>query len=213
MQAARAAHAAGVPFCLSTVSLCSLGEVAKAAPTGPIWFQLYVIRDRGFMRDLLATAKAAGCEGAGVHRRHAGAGRALPRSRIRACRGRARRCAGCCRRCGGPAGRGTSGLHGRPHQLGNLAPVLGKASGLNDYIGWLGNNFDPSIAWKDLEWIRDGWDGPLIIKGILDPDDAREAAAIGADGIVVSNHGGRQLDGVLSTARGAAGDRGGGGDS
>jgi L-lactate dehydrogenase (cytochrome) len=92
------------------------------------------------------------------------------------------------------------GLHGRPHQLGNLEPVLGKASGLNDYMGWLGSNFDPSIAWKDLEWIRAGWDGPLIIKGILDPDDAREAAAIGADGIVVSNHGGRQLDGVLSSA-------------
>jgi L-lactate dehydrogenase (cytochrome) len=91
-------------------------------------------------------------------------------------------------------------LHGRPHQLGNLEPVLGKASGLNDYMGWLGSNFDPSIAWKDLEWIRAGWNGPLIIKGILDPDDAREAAAIGADGIVVSNHGGRQLDGVLSSA-------------
>jgi L-lactate dehydrogenase (cytochrome) len=93
------------------------------------------------------------------------------------------------------------GLHGRPHRLGNLEPVLGKASGMNDYMGWLGANFDPSIAWSDLDWIRSEWDGPLIIKGILDPDDAREAAAIGADGIVVSNHGGRQLDGVLSTAR------------
>jgi L-lactate dehydrogenase (cytochrome) len=93
------------------------------------------------------------------------------------------------------------GLHGRPHQLGNLEPVLGKASGLNDYIGWLGSNFDPSIAWTDLDWIRSEWTGPLIIKGILDPQDAREAAAIGANGIVVSNHGGRQLDGALSTAR------------
>src|SRR3546814_12388921 len=78
--------------------------------------------------------------------------------------------------------------------LGNLLPVLGRDSGLNDYMGWLGANFDPSIQWKDLDWIRAAWDGPLIIKGILDPEDAREAAAIGADGIVVSNHGGRQLD-------------------
>jgi L-lactate dehydrogenase (cytochrome) len=93
------------------------------------------------------------------------------------------------------------GLHGRPHRLGNLEPVLGKASGLNDYMGWLGSNFDPSIVWKDLDWIRASWKGPLIIKGILDPEDARAAADIGADGIVVSNHGGRQLDGVLSSAR------------
>jgi len=93
------------------------------------------------------------------------------------------------------------GLRGRPHRLGNLAPVLGNASGMNDYMGWLGANFDPSIQWRDLEWIRDSWDGPLIVKGILEPDDARSAAALGAQGIVVSNHGGRQLDGVLSSAR------------
>jgi L-lactate dehydrogenase (cytochrome) len=93
------------------------------------------------------------------------------------------------------------GLHGRPHRLGNMEPLLGKASGLNDYMGWLGANFDPSIVWKDLDWIRAGWKGPLILKGILDPEDARAAADIGADGIVVSNHGGRQLDGVLSSTR------------
>jgi L-lactate dehydrogenase (cytochrome) len=79
--------------------------------------------------------------------------------------------------------------------------VLGRASGLNDYMGWLGANFDPTIAWKDLDWIRAEWSAPLIIKGILDPADARDAAAFGADGIVVSNHGGRQLDGVLSSVR------------
>ena len=93
------------------------------------------------------------------------------------------------------------GLFGRPHTLGNLKPVLGDKSGLNDYMGWLAANFDPSIQWKDLDWIRSEWGGPLIIKGILDPDDAIEAAVIGADGIIVSNHGGRQLDGALSTAR------------
>jgi L-lactate dehydrogenase (cytochrome) len=93
------------------------------------------------------------------------------------------------------------GWRGRPHRLGNLEPLLGERSGLNDYMGWLNTNFDPSIFWKDLDWIRAGWDGPLIIKGVLDPEDARAAADIGADGIVVSNHGGRQLDGVLSSAR------------
>jgi len=93
------------------------------------------------------------------------------------------------------------GLNGRPHRLGNLEPLLGKASGLNDYIGWLGANFDPTIMWKDLDWIRARWKGPLILKGILDPEDARAAVDIGADGIVVSNHGGRQLDGVLSSTR------------
>jgi L-lactate dehydrogenase (cytochrome) len=93
------------------------------------------------------------------------------------------------------------GLMGRPHLLGNVAPLLGKTSGLEDFIGWLGANFDPSVHWRDLEWIRQCWDGPLIIKGILDCDDARSAVEAGADGIVVSNHGGRQLDGAVSTAR------------
>ena len=85
--------------------------------------------------------------------------------------------------------------------LGNIAPLLGPNSGLEDFFGWIRGNFDATIGWKDLDWIRSRWGGPLVIKGILDPDDAREAVAQGADGIVVSNHGGRQLDGVLSTAR------------
>ena len=93
------------------------------------------------------------------------------------------------------------GLFGRPHHLGNVAPVLKGKSGLNDYMAWMGRIFDPSITWADLDFIRAEWDGPLIIKGILDPDDARQAADLGVDGIVVSNHGGRQLDGVLSSAR------------
>ena len=92
-------------------------------------------------------------------------------------------------------------IRGRPHSLGNFEPVLGKASGLDDYVGWIGRNFDASIAWTDIAWIRSHWQGPLIVKGVLDPEDAREAVRLGADGIVVSNHGGRQLDGVLSTAR------------
>jgi L-lactate dehydrogenase (cytochrome) len=90
---------------------------------------------------------------------------------------------------------------GRPHHLGNVAPVLGDGTGLEDFFAWMRNNFDPTVTWKDLDFIRSEWKGPLIIKGILDPEDARQAVDVGADGIVVSNHGGRQLDGVSSTAR------------
>ena len=198
VQAVRAAAAAGIPTCLSTVSICSIEEVARVAD--PFWFQLYVIRDRAFMRDLIARAKAAGARalvftvdmpvpGSRYRDAHAGmSGPYAPLRRVMQAVGR-------------PRWSWDVGLRGRPHMLGNLLPVLGKDSGLNDYMGWLARNFDPSIQWKDLDWIREVWDGPLIIKGILDPDDAREAAAIGADGIVVSNHGGRQLDGVLSSAR------------
>jgi L-lactate dehydrogenase (cytochrome) len=199
VQAARAASKAGVPFCLSTVSLCSLREVTAAVPS-PIWFQLYVIRDRAFMRDLLATARELGAEALvftvdmpvpGARYRDAHSGMSGPNAPLRRV----------LQAIGKPGWAWDVGLNGRPHRLGNLEPVLGRASGMNDYMGWLGANFDPSIAWKDLDWIRAEWKGPLIIKGVLDPEDAREAAAIGADGIVVSNHGGRQLDGVLSSAR------------
>jgi L-lactate dehydrogenase (cytochrome) len=199
-QAARAASKVGIPFCLSTVSLCSLAEVVQAAGSGSVWFQLYVIRDRAFMRDLLATAESAGVQALvftvdmpvpGARYRDAHSGMSGPRAPLRRI----------LQTLGKPGWAWDVALHGRPHRLGNLEPVLGKASGLNDYMGWLGSNFDPSIVWKDLDWIRSSWKGPLIIKGILDPEDARAAADIGADGIVVSNHGGRQLDGVLSSAR------------
>ncbi|MES1196022.1 MAG: alpha-hydroxy-acid oxidizing protein, partial [Steroidobacter sp.] len=93
------------------------------------------------------------------------------------------------------------GLHGRPHDLGNISKYLGKPVGLLNYIGWITQNFDPGVTWKDLEWIRNEWNGPLIIKGILDVEDARTALNFGADGIVISNHGGRQLDGAISTSK------------
>jgi L-lactate dehydrogenase (cytochrome) len=198
-QAARAATAAGIPFTLSTVGLCSLAEVRRATP-GPLWFQLYVIRDRAFMADLIATARAEGAEALvftvdmpvpGSRYRDAHSGMSGPRGPLRRA----------LQAVGKPGWAWDVGVHGRPHALGNLLPVLGAASGMNDYMGWLGANFDPSIAWKDIAWIRAAWDGPLVIKGILDPDDARAAADAGADAIVVSNHGGRQLDGASSTAR------------
>ena len=199
VQAARAANRRGLPFGVSTVSLCGMREIA-ASTAGPLWFQLYVLRDRGFMADLIATAKESGAEaliftvdmpvpGSRYRDAHSGmSGRWSPAKRVIQAMGK-------------PAWAWDVGIRGRPHKLGNLEPILGKASGMNDYMGWLGANFDPSIRWSDLEWIRAAWDGPLIIKGILDPEDARAAAAIGAQGIVVSNHGGRQLDGVLSTTR------------
>jgi L-lactate dehydrogenase (cytochrome) len=199
-QAASAATRAGVPFCLSTVSLCSLKEVAQAASNSHLWFQLYVIRDRAFMRDLIATAKELGAQALvftvdmpvpGTRYRDAHSGMSGPRAPLRRF----------IQALGHPRWAWDVGLHGRPHRLGNLEPLLGNASGLNDYIGWLGANFDPTIEWKDLDWIRAEWPGTLIIKGILDPDDARAAADLGADGIVVSNHGGRQLDGALSSTR------------
>ena len=199
-QAARAAKAAGIPFCLSTVSLCSLPEVVQAAGNELVWFQLYVLRDRAFMRDLLATAQDLGVKTLvftvdmaipGSRYRDAHSGMSGPNSSLRRV----------LQALAHPSWAWDVGLNGRPHQLGNLQPLLGKASGLKDYMGWLGANFDPSIKWKDLDWIRSSWKGPLILKGILDPEDARAAVDIGADGIVVSNHGGRQLDGVLSSTR------------
>jgi L-lactate dehydrogenase (cytochrome) len=198
-QAAKAAAAKGVPFCLSTVSVCDLQEVSKASPT-PIWFQLYVLRDRAFMRDLLARAADAGATALvftvdmpvpGARYRDAHSGMSGPNAAARRLMQAVFK----------PQWAWDVGVMGRPHTLGNVAPVLGKNSGLEDFMGWLGANFDPSIQWKDLDWIRDQWKGPLIIKGVLDPEDAKAAADIGADGIVVSNHGGRQLDGVLSSAR------------
>jgi len=199
VQAARAASKKGIPLCLSTVSVCDVDEVSKAS-SNPIWFQLYVLRDRAFMRDLLIRAREAGATALvftvdmpvpGARYRDAHSGMSGPNAA-------ARRLVQAVFK---PQWAWDVGVMGRPHTLGNVAPVLGKNSGLEDFMGWLGANFDPSIQWKDLEWIRDLWKGPLIIKGVLDPEDAKAAADIGADGVVVSNHGGRQLDGVLSSAR------------
>jgi L-lactate dehydrogenase (cytochrome) len=159
-----------------------------------------MLRDRGFMRELLARVKSAGCStlvftvdmpvpGIRYRDRHSGLSgpHAAARRLLQAFTH--------------PSWAWNVGVHGRPHVLGNIAPVLGRSSGLEDFIGWLAANFDPSVGWRDLEWIRNLWDGPLVLKGILDPADARAAATLGADGIVVSNHGGRQLDGAQSTAR------------
>ncbi|MGO1502632.1 MAG: FMN-dependent L-lactate dehydrogenase LldD [Marinobacter sp.] len=199
VQAARAADSHGIPFTLSTVSVCPIEEVAPAI-SRPMWFQLYVLKDRGFMRNALERAKAAGVTtlvftvdmpvpGARYRDAHSGMSGPFASSR-RILQAMAH-----------PRWALDVGMLGKPHDLGNISKYRGNPTGLADYMGWLGDNFDPSISWKDLEWIREFWDGPMLIKGILDPDDARDAVSFGADGIIVSNHGGRQLDGVPSSCR------------
>jgi L-lactate dehydrogenase (cytochrome) len=198
VQAARAAAAAGVPFALSTLSGCSIGEVA-AAEAG-FWFQLYIVKDRGFVAEMIARAKDAGCGALLLT-----VDLAAPGTRYRDYRaglsgslGGTHRLTQVLRR---PEWAWDVALRGRPLTMGNLEPVVGSNAALGDLMGWVARNFDASITWKDVEWVRSLWDGPLVIKGILDPDDARSAVASAADGIVVSNHGGRQLDGALSSAR------------
>lgn len=199
VQAARAAASKQVPFTLSTVSVCAIDEVQRQSPA-PIWFQLYVLKDRGFMRDALERAQAAGVETLvftvdmpvpGARYRDAHSGMSGPGAAWRRM----------LQAVTHPRWAWDVGIHGRPHDLGNISAYRGAATGLEDYIGWLGANFDPGIGWRDLQWIRDVWKGSIVIKGILDVEDAREAVRFGAQGIVVSNHGGRQLDGVLSSAR------------
>ncbi|WP_181295754.1 FMN-dependent L-lactate dehydrogenase LldD [Pseudomonas sp. Q2-TVG4-2] len=199
VQAARAADKKGIPFTLSTVSVCPIEEVAPAIKR-PMWFQLYVLKDRGFMKNALERAKAAGVTTLvftvdmptpGARYRDAHSGMSGPNANMRRM----------LQAMTHPLWAWDVGLHGKPHDLGNISTYRGHPTGLEDYIGWLAANFDPSISWKDLEWIREFWDGPMVIKGILDAEDARDAVTFGADGIIVSNHGGRQLDGVLSSAR------------
>lgn len=199
VQAARAAEKKGVPFTLSTVSVCPIEEV-QSQVRNPIWFQLYVLKDRGFMRNALERAWAAGIRTLiftvdmpvpGARYRDAHSGMSGPNGPLRRVLQAMTR----------PAWALDVGLMGKPHDLGNISTYRGQPTNLADYIGWLAANFDPSIGWSDLQWIRDFWKGPMVIKGILDPEDAREAVRFGADGLIVSNHGGRQLDGVLSSAR------------
>lgn len=194
VQAARAAAAARVPFTLSTVGACSLREVAASGHVP--WFQLYFVRDRGFVAQMIETAKDAGCEALVLT-----VDLAVPGSRYRDARaagGGIRRTSQLVTR---PGWLWDVGFRGRPISLGNLEPIVGKRAPLSDFQAWIHANFDPSVNWKDVEWVRERWKGPLIIKGILDRDDARSAFEHGASAIVVSNHGGRQLDGALSSAR------------
>jgi L-lactate dehydrogenase (cytochrome) len=199
VQAARAASSAGVPFCLSTVGICSVEEVARDG--GAPWFQLYILKDRGYMRELIRRAKAVGCPALMLT-----VDLPVPGARYRDVRSGFRGLTGL-RAFLNQAKDGLTHprwlwdvwLHGRPHSLGSVAGALTKGQSVADFLTWIANNFDRSITWNDLDWIRAEWEGPIVIKGILDPGDARSAVKVGAQAVVVSNHGGRQLDGVRSS--------------
>jgi L-lactate dehydrogenase (cytochrome) len=194
---ARAAAAFGIPFCLSTMSICSIEDVHRAVPE-PFWFQVYLMRDRGFNRELIARAHAAHCSALvltvdlqvqGLRRRDQKNGLSIPpRLTLANALDIATKPAWALRV-----------LLGKRRSFGNLTARLGTSAGLATLSEWIASQFDPAVTWQDIEWVRELWPGKLIIKGILDPEDALSAAAQGVDAIVVSNHGGRQLDGAPSS--------------
>lgn len=201
VQAKRAADAFGIPYCLSTVGICSLEEVAAVSDT-PFWFQLYMLRDRGAVKNLLERAKAVGVTtliftvdlavvGARYRDvRNGMAGGISTWGRLRS---------GLLSYLTHPKWLVDVGIGGKPHIFGNLSEYVPKATTPADFKQWVDGQFDPSVTWKDIEWLRTIWDGELIIKGVLCPEDALSAKQSGANAVVVSNHGGRQLDGVSSS--------------
>jgi L-lactate dehydrogenase (cytochrome) len=194
--AAQAAEAFGIPFCLSTVSVCSIEDVRQSTQA-PFWFQLYVMKDRGYTAALIDRAEAAGCPVlvltvdipvSGLRRRDAKNGLSVPpRLTLRNALDIATK----------PSW-ALGVMLGKRKTFGNLAAAM-PHTGVATLSQWIATQFDASVTWKDFEDIRRRWKGKLVIKGILDAEDARRAVALGADGIVVSNHGGRQLDGAPSS--------------
>ncbi|OHY73158.1 L-lactate dehydrogenase [Marinobacter sp. AC-23] len=200
VQVARAAQRGGVPFCLSTVSICSLEEVA-AATRSANWFQLYVLKDRGYSEALLDRAHKAGyttlvftvdLPKLGVRYRDVRNGMNGGLSAW----GKVQKLSDLLSH---PLWLWDVAIKGKPLTFGNLSDAVPSGRNPEDFKAWVDQQFDASVTWKDLEWVRQHWPGKLVIKGIMDPDDARSAVDVGADGIVVSNHGGRQLDGAPST--------------
>jgi L-lactate dehydrogenase (cytochrome) len=194
---ARAAAACGIPFCLSTMSICSIEDV-RAATNEPFWFQQYLMKDRGFNQELIDRAAAARCSALmltldlqviGERRRDPRNGLTIPPQLT-------------LRNAWDIASKPTWAmqvLFGKRRTFGNLVGRIGGSSGINTLAEWIATQFDASANWRDVEWVRSRWPGKLILKGVLDAEDARLAAAAGADAIVVSNHGGRQLDGAPSS--------------
>lgn len=193
----RAAHAAGIPFTLSTMSICSIEDVAGAVDK-PFWFQLYVMRDRGFAASLIERAKAAKCSALvltldlqiqGQRHNDIKNGLAVPPKLTLAN----------AIDVATKPGWALKVLRGKRRSFGNLQDRVPGGDSLTTLSQWIAGQFDPSLSWKDVEWVRSLWPGKLILKGILDVEDAKIAAETGADAIVVSNHGGRQLDGARSS--------------
>ncbi len=199
--AAKAAEREGIRFCESTVSICSVEEVREAT-SAPFWFQLYVMRDRGYAESLIGRARDAGCSalvltvdlavvGARYRDTRNGmmdtisAGKTLVRAWDIVSH---------------PGWVTDVAIRGKPLTFGNLEAAVPGARSPNGFKDWVDSQFDPSVTWDDLAWVRKHWPGKLVLKGILDVEDGIRAAGVGADAVVVSNHGGRQLDDVRSTA-------------
>jgi L-lactate dehydrogenase (cytochrome) len=202
VQAARAAERVGIPFVESTVSICSVEEVARATSRPP-WYQLYVMRDRGYAEDLMARAAAVGApvlvltvDLAVVGARHRDT-----RNAVTGTPGRWAQLRRGLDLALHPQWIREVGLGGKPLTFGNLEKAVPGGGTPAAFRDWVDSQFDPSVTWEDVAWVRERWPGRLIVKGVLDPEDARRAADAGVDGIIVSNHGGRQLDGVSSTVR------------
>ncbi len=209
--AAKAAQAAGIRFCLSTMSICTIEDIAEAT-TQPFWFQLYVFKDRGFSETVIARARAAKCSALFVTvdlplrgQRHVDIKNGLtvpPQLTLRNIVDIASKPAWALRV-----------LLGKRRTFGNIDSYLKGKSVSESRVNWSQQHFDQTLSWRDIEWIRKLWPGKLVLKGILDVEDAKTAASVGADAIVVSNHGGRQLDGapatitVLPEIAGAVGER------
>ncbi len=198
VQAAAAGARANIPFCLSTVGICSVEEVARDVPDANRWFQLYVLKDRGFSEELLARAWQAGFKTLvftvdlarlGLRYRDVRNGMngnlSLP-AKVRKVLDL----------LGHPRWLADVAIGGKPLTFGNLASVVPSGRKPEDFKAWVESQFDPSVTWNDLDWIRQHWPGNLVIKGIMEVEDARSALKVGADAVVVSNHGGRQLDGA-----------------
>ena len=202
VQAKRAADTAGIPFCLSTVGICPMEEVAKTSDK-PFWFQLYMLKDRGIVQEILDRAREHGVTTLAFtidlpvlgtrYRdiRNGMAGGLGPWGKLRS---------GVIDYLLHPRWAWDVGLRGGPHGFGNIARYVKQSRNPREYLHWTGTQFDPSVTWHDIAWLRKIWPGKLVLKGVLDAADAKQAVAVGADGMIVSNHGGRQLDGVSSTA-------------
>lgn len=199
--AVRTAGAAGIPFTLSTVGICALEEVARAA-SAPFWFQLYWLRDRGIVEALLQRALGAGCRTLvftvdlplpGMRHRDTRNGMVQPGLRPRLLK--------LAQVLSRPGWVWRVALRGKPLLFGNLSEYVPAARDLDGFRAFIEAQFDPGVTWADLDWLRARWPGRVLIKGILDVEDARAAVRCGADGIVVSNHGGRQLEGAVSSAQ------------
>ena len=197
--AARAAQVAGIPFTTSTVGICPLEEV-RAATTASFWFQLYMLRDRDLVLSLLDRAEAAGCQTlvftvdlAVTGMRHRDVRNGMLSNSLAGKLAKARQL------MMRPRWLLDVAIHGKPHTFGNLHEAVSDANDLDGFKAFIDAQFDPSVTWKDIDWLRSRWKGKLLIKGVMTAEDALAAVECGADGVVVSNHGGRQLDGVASS--------------